>query len=114
MILKLSDRIRELREKNEMTQSDLARYMNITRAGVNAWEMGISVPATEKIVELAKLFHTSADYLLGIASSETVNLENYEIKEKEIIYHLLNYFDSTHDKSDKENTAFFAEKSSQS
>lgn len=104
MILKLSDRIRELREKNEMTQSDLARCMNITRAGVNAWEMGISVPSTEKIVELAKLFHTSTDFLLGITSSEMVNLENYEIKEKEIIYHLLNYFDSIHRNSDKEAT----------
>ena len=67
MILKLSDRIREMRERNEMTQSDLARCLNITRASVNAWEMGISIPATENIVELAKLFHISTDFLLLVS-----------------------------------------------
>lgn len=102
MILKISDRIREMREKHEMTQSDLARRMNVTRSSVNAWEMGISVPTTEKLVELAELFHTTTDYLLGITSAEIVNLENYEYNEKEIIYRLLNYFDSTHENSAKE------------
>ncbi len=114
MILKLSDRIREMRERNEMTQSDLARCLNITRASVNAWEMGISIPATEKIVELAKLFHISTDFLLGTTSSETVNLENYGVKEKEIIYHLLNYFDAVCATSGKEERASFPDKNGSS
>ena len=49
----VADRIKDLREENRMTQSDLARKLSITRASVNAWEMGISVPSTQYIVELA-------------------------------------------------------------
>ena len=40
----IDERIKSLREKRDLTQSDLARKLGITRSSVNAWEMGISVP----------------------------------------------------------------------
>ena len=33
----IADRIKELREKNDMTQSDLARKLSLTRSAINAW-----------------------------------------------------------------------------
>lgn len=39
-----------------MTQTDLANKLGVTRSSVNAWEMGISVPTTDKIVEIALLY----------------------------------------------------------
>ena len=95
MILKIAERIRELRDKHNLTQSDLARRLSVTRSSVNAWEMGISVPSTDRLAELAIFFHTTTDFLLGIDSGEYVNLDNYTVKEKEIIYRLLSYYDST-------------------
>ncbi|MGN0373343.1 MAG: helix-turn-helix domain-containing protein [Enterocloster sp.] len=93
MILKTAERIRELREKNDLTQSELARMLYVTRSSVNAWEMAISVPSTEKLVSLASLLHTSTDYLLGINSEETLQLTRYSEEEKAIIYRLCRYFD---------------------
>lgn len=93
MIIKTAERIRELREKNDLTQSELARMLYVTRSSVNAWEMAISVPSTEKLVDLAYILHTSADYLLGINAEETLYLTNYSEKEKELIYRLCGYFD---------------------
>ena len=61
----VADRIKALREQKKMTQAELAKRLGITRSGVNAWEMGISVPSTQYIVELANIFGVSADYLLG-------------------------------------------------
>ena len=52
----VADRIKTLREENQMTQAELARRLSITRASVNAWEMGISAPSTQYIVELAGIF----------------------------------------------------------
>ena len=49
----VSERIKQLREKNNLTQSSLAKKLNVTRSSVNAWEMGISVPSTSLIVDLA-------------------------------------------------------------
>ena len=43
----VADRIKALREQKKMTQAELAKRLGITRSGVNAWEMGISVPSTQ-------------------------------------------------------------------
>lgn len=102
MILKVAERIHELRDKHNMTQAALARRMGVTRSSVNAWEMGISVPSTDKLVELSEIFHTSTDYLLGLNDSEYVNLDKYDTKEKEIIYRLLNYYDSVDEEKQTE------------
>ncbi len=100
MILKTADRIRELREKNNLTQTQLARTLYVSRSCVNSWEMANSVPPTQKIAELCQILHTTSDYLLGIDSEETILIEAYAPEEKEILYRLLSYFDGRRPKSD--------------
>lgn len=60
----IADRIKHLREQHNLTQTDLAKQLSITRSSVNAWEMGISIPSTQYVVELARLFKVTTDYLL--------------------------------------------------
>ena len=67
----IADKIKALRESRGMTQAELG----ITRSGVNAWEMGLSVPSTQYVVDLALFFNVSSDFLLGIDSSFTLNVE---------------------------------------
>ena len=65
-LFSLADKIKLLRENSGLTQAGIARQLGISRSGVNAWEMGLSVPSTQYIVELAKTFGVSTDFLLGI------------------------------------------------
>lgn len=90
----VAERIKELREKNDYTQSSLAKKLNVTRSSVNAWEMGISVPSTALIVELAKLFQVSTDYLLGLSENVTLDVSALNDKEVMILYELIQYFKS--------------------
>ena len=85
----VADRIKHLREQSGMTQADLARRLNITRSSVNAWEIGISVPSTQCIVELANLFGVSTDFLLGVDSSSTVNLSGLTEEDVRLVYHVV-------------------------
>ena len=71
----IADKIRTLREQSGMTQAELARRLGVTRSGVNAWEMGITVPSTQYIVELALLFRVSTDFLLDMKSTKTVSVD---------------------------------------
>lgn len=71
----IAERIKFLREEHKLTQADLAKKLGITRSGVNAWEMGISVPSTQYVVELANLFKVSTDYLLGMKSTISINAD---------------------------------------
>lgn len=89
----LYERIKTLREDAGYSQSELARKLDVTRSSVNAWEQGLSIPTTHYIVELAKLFHISADYLLGLEKGKIIVLDGYSNTEIELIYKLLKYFD---------------------
>lgn len=88
----VSERIKNLRMSNDMTQTDLAKKLNITRSSVNAWEMGISIPSTTYIVELAQLFHVSTDYLLGLSDNVTLDVSYLNEREIQLVYELIQYF----------------------
>lgn len=90
------ERIRELREQAGISQAQLAKKLDVTRSSVNAWEMGLSTPTTQYIVALTKLFHVSADYILGTEADRSISLWGYTEEEINLILDLLRYFDSKH------------------
>ena len=69
-----ADRIKALREARGWTQAELARRMNMTRNGINSWEQGLSMPSPPSLVDLARLFSVSTDYLLGVENYSAVNV----------------------------------------
>ncbi len=77
----IADKIKILREKQGITQAELAKKLGVTRSGVNAWEMGITVPSTQYIVELSLLFSVSTDYLLDMPNTKSVSIEGLNDRE---------------------------------
>ncbi|MDR1100752.1 MAG: helix-turn-helix domain-containing protein [Clostridiales bacterium] len=77
----LADKIKKLREQKGLTQSELARKLDLTRSSVNGWEMGLVVPSTQIIVELSHVFNVSADYLLGLDEQITLRVNGLTDKE---------------------------------
>ena len=77
----IADRIKLLREQKGMTQAELARKLGVTRSGVNAWEMGVTVPSTQYVVELSLLFGVSADVLLDFKPTKTVSVDGLTDRE---------------------------------
>ena len=59
------DIIRELRTKNGLSQDGLAGKVFVTRQAVSRWENGETVPNTETLKQLSKLFNVSINTLLG-------------------------------------------------
>ena len=92
----VADRIKTLREENQITQAELARRLSITRASVNAWEMGISVPSTQYIVELADIFHISTDYLLDVDRSASISIAGLTEADVRIVYALVEHLRRSH------------------
>lgn len=77
----IADKIKMLREKQGITQAELAKRLGITRSGVNAWEMGLTVPSTQYVIELSLLFSVSTDYLLDMPQTQTVSVEGLNDRE---------------------------------
>ncbi|MBR5791552.1 MAG: helix-turn-helix transcriptional regulator [Ruminiclostridium sp.] len=89
----ISDRIKFLREKAGYSQAQLAKKLDVTRSSVNAWEMDLSTPTSQYVVAMARLFHVSTDYLLGLESEFSLSLENYTQEEIALLYNMVKYFD---------------------
>ena len=90
----IADKIKRLREASHLTQTELAKKLNITRSSVNAWEMGISVPSTTYLIELALLFHVSTDFLLDLEQNNTIDISTLSEREAILVYELVDYFTS--------------------
>lgn len=87
----VADRIKYLRESKNYTQTELAKQLGITRSSVNAWEMGISVPSTQYIVELASIFKVSTDYLLGVNETTTINVSGLTDADIELVNSIVSH-----------------------
>lgn len=88
----LAEKIKLLRETEGMTQAELARILGISRSGVNAWEMGLSIPSTQYIVELAKRFSVSTDFLLGMEETVTVSIKGLSQRQIAVVIELIQCF----------------------
>ena len=89
MIIKIGEKINELRLKHNLTQTALGKNLGVSRSSVNAWEMGISIPSVEKIIDIADFFHVSVDYLLGLDNKLTVDISSLNEKEKAMVCNLI-------------------------
>lgn len=70
-------RIRALREDRDLTQKEIAKILNMSQTGYSKYETGENDIPTKILIELARFYNTSIDYLLGI----TDNIKPYERKE---------------------------------
>ena len=63
--MNLAEKILHLRKLNGMSQEELATKITVSRQAISKWELGESVPDTDNVIQLCKLFGVSADYLLN-------------------------------------------------
>lgn len=63
--MKLEEKLAYLRKEQGLTQLELAEAVHVTRQAVSRWEVGTSVPTTENLACLSRLYGVSVDDLLN-------------------------------------------------
>lgn len=84
----LADKIKSLRKARGWTQAELGQKVSLSRTGINAWEQGLSMPSTAMLVELAKVFAVSTDYLLGLDSVKSIDVSGLSERDVAILAEL--------------------------
>ena len=91
--------LKEIRKRNNLTQKEVAKYLNIANSTYNGYEKETSEPNIQNLIKLAELFDCSIDEIIGnekktnfTASPEKQNLLNTINKLTEIECHKLNIF----------------------
>lgn len=59
-----AEKIFDLRLQNGYSQEYLADKLKVSRQAISKWELGITLPETDKLVAISDFFHVSIDYLL--------------------------------------------------
>lgn len=61
-----SEQVKKLRKDMKISQSRLAKQLDVTQQAVGKWETGKSIPDSETLRKIAAFFKTSVDFLLGV------------------------------------------------
>jgi transcriptional regulator with XRE-family HTH domain len=64
MIHRLPEKLRTLRERQGLSQVQLAKQLGISRPYVNLFESGRRMPGTELMLKIANIFGVSVDVLV--------------------------------------------------
>ena len=74
----LGEKISELRNLKNMSQSDLAEKLDVSRQSVSKWETNASIPELDKLIQLSDLFEITLDELV-LHKKQEDNKENDSI-----------------------------------
>ena len=77
------NKIKQLREAQKLTQTDLARKLNTTQQTVQRWETSKSNISSDSLIELAIILDCSVDELLGIAKYSRTRYSTWFLSESE-------------------------------
>lgn len=72
--MSFAEKLKALRQQNEMTQEYVADHLNVSRSTIAGYETKNRQPSHEKLTALAALFQVSVDYLLDEDKSKTIEL----------------------------------------
>ncbi len=64
--MKLAQRLRNIREDHDLTQTDIAKILNTSQTVYSRYERDERTLPTEMLFILAQYYNISADYLLGL------------------------------------------------
>ena len=91
-------KIKELREQRQMTQTELAQKLNVSKSVISAYEKGIRMPSFKVIKDMSTVFDIPESYLLVRDVNETsilIDITDLTLSQQRIIYALLNEFKET-------------------
>lgn len=60
----IGERIYDLRNRNNMSQGNLADKLDVSRQTISKWENNMCLPEAEKLLQLSEIFEVSIDYIL--------------------------------------------------
>ena len=76
-------RLKQLRQKNKLTQGELADILSLKPTAISNYESQRNEPSFDKLIALSKHFDVSCDYLLGI--TDTYLPIGGEVLDKDIV-----------------------------
>ena len=89
MIIELGLKIKSLRIKRNLTQKQLACIAGVAASTIYSYESGNRYPSYGVLINLARIFHVSTDYLLVLDRIKTIDVSNLKQEEINVVIHMI-------------------------
>jgi len=81
-----AERLRHIRDKRELSQSELARRAGMQPSAIAHFEADRRKPSFDNVRALAKALDVSADYLLGTTEATTAFRDEHRLSTNDRVY----------------------------
>ena len=78
-------KIKELRQKNNISQTELAKKLGVSQKSISNYEKGLTDPDIKTLMKLAECFHTTVDNLIGNETPYLLDKSQFTPAQLEII-----------------------------
>ena len=85
MVYDFGLRLKSLREKRNLSQSDVAARLEVTRSTISGYECNTITPSVEQLVKLSLLYNTSLDYMMGLENRYHLYLDDLSESQQQAI-----------------------------
>ena len=89
-MVNFGNRLKALRTGRRLTQKQLSEQIGIAISAISSYESGARYPSYDVLISLARIFHVSTDYLLGLDHKEKIDVSDLSREEVEVITHMVN------------------------
>lgn len=88
-MVNFGSKVKELRLEKGLTQQQLANLLGVAVSAISSYESGSRYPSYEVLISIARIFHVSTDYLLGLDKLNTVDVSGLEDNEIKVILQMI-------------------------
>lgn len=81
----MGEKLKQLRIGRKMTQQDLAQLLGVSKSVISYYESGDRNPSYETLVQIARIFHTTTDYLLDLAPERNLNVADLSQEDIDVL-----------------------------
>lgn len=81
--------MKSLRLEKKLTQKQVADRIGLATSAVSSYESGVRYPSYDVLVKLARIFHVSTDYFLGITDTRNIDVTGLNDSEIELVSQLV-------------------------
>lgn len=85
----MGEKLKSLRIEKKLTQKQVADRIGLAISAVSSYESGTRYPSYDVLVKLARIFHVSTDYLLGMTDTRNIDVTGLNDNEIELVSQLI-------------------------
>ncbi|MBE5925882.1 MAG: helix-turn-helix transcriptional regulator [Lachnospiraceae bacterium] len=92
----MGKKLKSLRIEKNLTQKQVADRIGLAISAVSSYESSTRYPSFDVLVKLARIFHVSTDYLLGMTDTRNVDVTGLNDNEIELVSQLVDMLRNKH------------------